>query len=227
MPLVTVVTAASLMEALVSAIRSTEVAILLCLKRLHIVILPVHLDMSSASLSATLLRNVANDTVAKLANLRTNVFTGFKGADTDDSVANQVSVTRGRAKNEANEEERLVVDAVERFAESLDAVQLLGAITPILILMAALDNAGCVGGTADDCAAVKDTVQIADRHARSHVLGEIVGLVPGVVVGFVVEQDDTLDAMAVVVVGQGPVVAEGLVHGMNHVVLVVAVDVDV
>jgi len=59
------------------------------------------------------------------------------------------------------------------------------------------------------------------------VLREVVGLMPGVVVGFVVEHDDALDAVAAVVVGEGPVLAKGLVHGVHHVVLVVAVDVDV
>ena len=59
------------------------------------------------------------------------------------------------------------------------------------------------------------------------MLGEVAGLVPCVVVSLVVEQDDTFDARAVVVVGQCPVLAEGLVHGVHHIALVVAVDVDV
>lgn len=106
-------------------------------------------------------------------------------------------------------------------------MQLIGAIAPVLVLVATFDDACRVGGATDDCATVEDMNQVADRHAWGHVLGEIVGLVPGVVVGFVVEYDDALDAVAVVVVGQCPVLAEGLVHEVHDVVLVVAVDVDV
>lgn len=106
-------------------------------------------------------------------------------------------------------------------------MQLFRARAPVLILVAAFDDASRVSGMANDRAAVEDTAQIADYFAWSHVLGKIVGLVPGIVVAFVVEHHDALNSMAVVVLGQCPVLAEGLVHGVHDMVLIVAVDVDV
>jgi hypothetical protein len=160
-----VVAITGLVEALVLAGTPTKIAALLRLKGLHIVVLAVHLDMGGTSLCAALLWNVANDAVAELADLRTNVFSGFEGADTDDCIANQACITRGRADDRANEEERFVVDAVERFAETLDAVQLFGAIAPVLVLVAAFDDACRVSGVAEDCPAVEDVAQIADCFA--------------------------------------------------------------
>ena len=161
------VTATGLVKALLIAGSSTESAVLLCLKSLHIVVLPVQLDMSGASLDSALLRNVANDAVAELAELRTDVFSGFEGAHTDDCVADQAGVTRGRANNQTNEEECFGVDAVEGLAELLNIGQLFGASAPVLVLVAAFDDTSRVSGIADDCSTVEDTVQIADRLARS------------------------------------------------------------
>lgn len=42
-----------------------------------------------------------------------------------------------------------------------------------------------------------------------------------------VEHDNALNAMAVVVVGQCPILAKSLVHGVHNIILVVAIDVDV
>lgn len=81
------VTATSLVEALFLTITSTKIAALLRLKGLNIVVFAVHLDMGGTSLGATLFWNVANDAVAELADLRTNVFSSLEGADADDCIA--------------------------------------------------------------------------------------------------------------------------------------------
>jgi hypothetical protein len=226
-PLNAVVTTTGLAEALVTVWTSADIATLLCLESLYVVVLPVQLDMSGASLDTALPRNVSNNTIAELAELRTNVLPGLESAHSNDSVADQVAVTRRRTNDQTNEEEGLVVDAVEGFAELLDVGQLLGAGAPVLVLVAAFDDTGRVGGMTDDCSAVEDTVKVADHLARSHVLDEVAGVVPGVVVGLVAEQNDTLDARTVVVVGQCPVLAQCLVQGVHHMALVVAVDMDV
>jgi len=141
-----VVTATGLVEALVLAGRSAKIAALLSLESLHIIVLSVYLDMSRAALSATLFWNIANDAVAELADLRTNVLSAFESANTDNCIADQAGVTSGRADHQADEEERFVVDAVERFAEALDAVQLFGAVAPVLVFVAAFDDACRVVG---------------------------------------------------------------------------------
>lgn len=162
-PLGAVITATGLVEALILAITSTEIAVLLCLKSFYIVVLSVDLRMSGASLGAALLKNFAHDAVAELADFRTNVFSSFEGADADDCVADQVAIACGRAKDQTDEEECFVVDAVESFAEALDALQLFSASAPVLVFVAAFDDASLVSRVTDDRSTVEDTAQIANR----------------------------------------------------------------
>lgn len=183
--------------------------------------------MSGTSLDTTLAGNVSNNLVAELAELRTDVFSGFEGAHADNCGADQVAVTRGIPYDQADEEESFVVDAVDGLAELLDVGQLFSAGAPVLVLVAAFDYTGRVGGVADDCPSVEDAIHVADHLAWSQVLGKVAGSVPSVVVGLVAEHDHAFDAWTIVVIGQGPVLAEGLVNGMHHVALVVAVDMDV
>lgn len=185
-----VITTAGLVDALVLVGSSTKIAALLCLESLYIVILPIYLHMSGASLVAALFGNVAHDAITKLANFRTDIFASFEGADADNCVADQVAVTNGPAEEQTNEEECLGIQAVQSLAEALYTVQLFSASVPKLILVTAFDDAIRVGGMTDDCSTIEETAQIAARHAWGHLLGGVFGLVPCVVVRLVVEQDD-------------------------------------
>jgi hypothetical protein len=86
-PLHAVVLTTGLVKALVILGRSTDIAGLLGLKSLYVVVFSVHFDVCGTSLDVTLFWDVANDAVAEFADLRTNVFTRFKGTYTDDCIA--------------------------------------------------------------------------------------------------------------------------------------------